>query len=1011
MEKNWDRIVGDYLSNYYNENELKRLCARVGIRWDDLGGNVLAPRDRLDGLLNKVNFSRAYHKLLCEMTDERVPVFRESRLHIHLYEEGIKLVEQWKQSYWQPPEEHVIDPQECSNGAHFVFQTLRKVQEAYLQVHLSEFLNTTALALQAKGEWREAGDLLEEFHADLPDSVKISGLIKGIREVQKLCGEIRAAMENNDWGKANSGYDSLMKAYPSCSSYSEVGELRAKLVHSQELEQPRKQPTNTREPVDQPTISERQLLDAMQSSLDFQDFQLLCFNLGVKSQNLPGQGQGLPVLLLELIGYQKRRGLYAQLVDEFLKMRPVRPGTGSDDDGEKAPPAPTPKPLPPPVPSGPLPSLSIPSNIKLADLEKALIQNVYPDYATVILEKEFGGGFSGTRVFLVLPVKPDGNSDARMVTKIGLAEELRREKANFDQHVKRGLPFTGTQVGEYYEQDGWAALNYIFAGGDELGETLSLEAYYGAHSAEDLSKTLRELLTVLGTRWYSQGGSLNCPLREEYGRHLPPDAELASITASIFPKLILFNDGQVQIPRVPRKYPHPLKFYTRILDQTLEGRQSFVHGDLHLRNILVDKTGKAWLIDFAKVKQCHNLFDFIKLEAYIRLFALAAERKTFKLDEYAQFEHALLEHTAPPANPSLAKAYAVISAIREMAKVYVRTPHNFHKEYLSALFLYCLALMKYHAVNGDAPTQLMFLTVCVLGEYLSGAKHSAHVTQRPSKGEGQTPVAAQMLGAGNHWAMLVGLNEYEDRANYGQLQVCVKDVNAIRENLVAGGFDPARIRLLTDQTDEKPTRAKILAAFQSLANAAEPDDLLLFYYSGHGDQTDGESYLVARDGQYLVLPDTAVPVSKIKQIMEQSQARAKVMILDACHSGVDMGGKGAQPMSAEFIRRVFEEAEGLAILAACKQGQLSYEWRAQECSVFTHFLLEALSGQADRDGKGFVTVQDANRHVINGVKLWASQRNVTQTPTIQYGAAGDIILAMVPPRADKIISAYRVKEE
>jgi len=39
-----------------------------------------------------------------------------------------------------------------------------------------------------------------------------------------------------------------------------------------------------------------------------------------------------------------------------------------------------------------------------------------------------------------------------------------------------------------------------------------------------------------------------------------------------------------------------------------------------------------------------------------------------------------------------------------------------------------------------------------------------------------------------------------------------------------------------------------------------------------------------------------------------------------------------------------------------------------------------------------VTVQDASRHVTDGVKLWASQRNVSQTPTLQYSVAGDIIL-------------------
>jgi predicted DNA-binding protein len=270
-----------------------------------------------------------------------------------------------------------------------------------------------------------------------------------------------------------------------------------------------------------------------------------------------------------------------------------------------------------------------------------------------------------------------------------------------------------------------------------------------------------------------------------------------------------------------------------------------------------------------------------------------------------------------------------------------------------------------------------------------------------AKSDGATADPEALYGIGNRWAVLIGVNEYEDKANYGQLHVCVKDVEAIRERLTAGGFAPGRIRLLTDHTAELPTRANILTALKAVADATEPDDLLLVYYSGHGDEAGGESYLVGRDGRRLVLGDTAVSVSRVKVIIEEAPARAKVIMLDACHSGAEIGGKGPKPMSEEFIRRVFEQAEGLAILASCKQGQLSYEWRENERSVFTHFLLEALAGRADLDEKGFVTVQDANRHVANGVKLWASQRNVSQTPTLRYTVAGDIILTRLGVQSSK----------
>src|SRR5512139_1459050 len=106
-----------------------------------------------------------------------------------------------------------------------------------------------------------------------------------------------------------------------------------------------------------------------------------------------------------------------------------------------------------------LPQLHKPSSISLTDPEIALIQNVHRGYDKIFLEKEFGGGYSGTRVFLVLPVRQEDVTDARVVTKIGPADQLAQEKEN-SERINRVIPFTATQVRECIPSgDGWAALN------------------------------------------------------------------------------------------------------------------------------------------------------------------------------------------------------------------------------------------------------------------------------------------------------------------------------------------------------------------------------------------------------------------------------------------------------------------------------------------------------------------------------------------------------------------------
>jgi uncharacterized caspase-like protein len=269
--------------------------------------------------------------------------------------------------------------------------------------------------------------------------------------------------------------------------------------------------------------------------------------------------------------------------------------------------------------------------------------------------------------------------------------------------------------------------------------------------------------------------------------------------------------------------------------------------------------------------------------------------------------------------------------------------------------------------------------------------------------EAQSP---PLYGKGNRWAILVGINDYSDKNYYGTLSVCVDDALKIREALIAGGFERDRIHLLTDKEKQLPLREEIIAELHAVADVTEFDDLLLFYFSGHGVEKDGEGYLVPLNAKGIAPRDTAVSIRLVKEIMEQANARAKVMILDACHAGAKIRAKGPSSMSEEFIKNVFEQAEGMAIISSCSREQFSYEWPEKRSSVFTSYFLEALQGLADYTDKGFVTVLDVNGYVTDGVKRWASQHQVSQVPTLNYLVSGDILLVIYEKqtRTSKYIS-------
>jgi hypothetical protein len=106
---------------------------------------------------------------------------------------------------------------------------------------------------------------------------------------------------------------------------------------------------------------------------------------------------------------------------------------------------------------------------------------------------------------------------------------------------------------------------------------------------------------------------------------------------------------------------------------------------------------------------------------------------------------------------------------------------------------------------------------------------------------------------------------------------------------------------------------------------------------------------------------------------------------------VEIGRDLADPA---FIRHAYELAEGFALIAASTAQQVAQEWREKQHGVFTYYLLEGLSGQADRAGKGFVTVDDLKTHVLNGLRRWNVEHGgLLQEPTARAEGLGDIILA------------------
>jgi hypothetical protein len=242
----------------------------------------------------------------------------------------------------------------------------------------------------------------------------------------------------------------------------------------------------------------------------------------------------------------------------------------------------------------------------------------------------------------------------------------------------------------------------------------------------------------------------------------------------------------------------------------------------------------------------------------------------------------------------------------------------------------------------------------------------------------------------NRWALLVGINTYIDRA-YAPLSYCVHDVKAMEQQLTALGYT---VVCMHDELDRDsrcfPTRNNVEAELRSICNSAEHDDLILVQFACHGVLRDGQRQLIMRDTRELI-PTSFLALEDVETILRGSSANRRILLLDACHVGLEMGRSLTDPA---FIENAFELAEGFAVIAASTSQQLAQEWHEEKHGVFTYYLLEGLAGMADRTGKGFVTVDDLKNHVISELKRWnVRQGRPLQEPNARVEGIGDMIVA------------------
>jgi hypothetical protein len=226
------------------------------------------------------------------------------------------------------------------------------------------------------------------------------------------------------------------------------------------------------------------------------------------------------------------------------------------------------------------------------------------------------------------------------------------------------------------------------------------------------------------------------------------------------------------------------------------------------------------------------------------------------------------------------------------------------------------------------------------------------------------------------WAVIIGVGRYTAMPSLKFTDDDAYRVYSFLRSPEGGSLPENQITILID---ESATRENILRTMRQYFLKADANDVVMLYFSGHG--LEGCFLPVDYDGY-----NNKLRHEEVKQIFNQSRAKHKLCIADACHSGSlnfgngNFAAKGPAPVTLDRFYKAFEDADGgIALLMSSKAEELSLEDHGLRQGVFTYYVLRGLKGAADRNGDYLITIRELYQYVYASVREYTAN---VQTPVL-----------------------------
>ncbi|MDD6783793.1 MAG: caspase family protein [Prevotellaceae bacterium] len=172
------------------------------------------------------------------------------------------------------------------------------------------------------------------------------------------------------------------------------------------------------------------------------------------------------------------------------------------------------------------------------------------------------------------------------------------------------------------------------------------------------------------------------------------------------------------------------------------------------------------------------------------------------------------------------------------------------------------------------------------------------------------------------------------------------------------------------------THDNILNTLRESFSKASEDDIVVFFFSGHG----GKGGLCAYDTKAA---NTMVTYKEIQKVMAGCKSANKQLFIDACFSGglrdnnKNTGKSNSTPLMSD--------TKGVMLFLSSRTGETSQENIWADNGYFTQYILKGLKGAADVDGNRIITAKE----IFNYVSTKVSERTKKKQNPVMWGKFND----------------------